>query len=106
VKPGVVVPRPCFKLGLLKMERLSRIRREDGEPSIWRRYFRKRVIRNNADSTACMAYVYFSPIKNRQSAVAVVMPSLTFKSCVQPALYPVGWIGSDAQDVPAAELIG
>jgi putative transposase len=88
---------------LPKTERLSRVRREDGERGIWQRRFWEHAIRDDADHAAHVDYVHFNPVKHGLVAPAAEWPYSTFKSCVHRGLYPLDWIASHIQDLSAGE---
>lgn len=56
-----------FARGLPKAERLSRVRRADGERGIWQRRFWEHAIRNEEDYAAHMDYVHFNPASTASS---------------------------------------
>ena len=59
---------------LPKTERLSGVRRDDGERGIWQRRFWEHAIGDDVDYGTHMDYVHFNPVK------------------------PLDWIGSGVQD--------
>ena len=68
-----------FVRELPKTERLSRVRRDDGERGIWQRRFWEHAIGDDVDYGTHMDYVHFNPVK------------------------PLDWIGSGVQDLSAGE---
>ncbi len=92
-----------FARGLPKTERLSRVRRADGERGIWQRRFWEHAIRNDEDYAAHMDYVHFNPVKHGLVASPADWPYSTFRTCVARALYPEDWTGDAAKEVEAGE---
>jgi putative transposase len=92
-----------FVRGLSATERLSRVRRENGERGIWQRRFWEHAIRTDADYRAHMDYVHFNPVKHGLVRAPAEWPYSTFRSCVRRGLYPLEWIGSGIQDLSAGE---
>jgi putative transposase len=81
----------------------SRVRQADGERGIWQRRFWEHAIRDDADRAAHMDYVHFNPVKHGLVTSPAEWPYSTFRSCAERGLYPLDWIGSDVEDVPAGE---
>jgi REP-associated tyrosine transposase len=92
-----------FVRDLPKTERLSRVRRDDGERGIWQRRFWEHAIRDDEDYGAHVDYIHFNPVKHGLVAAPAEWPYSTFKACVHRGLYPLGWIGSGVQDLSAGE---
>ena len=86
-----------------KTERLSRVRRADGERGIWQRRFWEHAIRDDAEYAAQLDYVHFNPVKHRLVASPADWPYSTLRSCVRRGLYPLDWIRGDVEDVLAGE---
>jgi putative transposase len=91
-----------FVRDLPKTERLSRVRRDDGERGIWQRRW-EHAIRDDEDYGAHVDYVHFNPVKHGLVAAPAEWPYSTFKACVHRGLYPLDWIGSGVQDLSAGE---
>jgi putative transposase len=98
--------KSSFARGLPKTERLSRVRRADGERGIWQRRFWEHAIRDDADYAAQMDYVDFNPVKHGLAASPAEWPHSAFKSCAERGLYPLDWTGAVVEDVPAGEPSG
>jgi putative transposase len=92
-----------FARGLPKTERLSPVRKADGERGIWQRRFWEHAIRDDEDYAAHMNYVHFNPVKHGLVASPADWLYSTFRSCVRRGLYPLDWVGSGVEDVPAGE---
>lgn len=90
-----------FVRGLPKTERLSRVRRKDGERGIWQRRFWEHAICDDEDYAAHMDYVHFNPVKHGHVSVPGDWPYSTFKSCVARGLYPEDWLGTAIDDIEA-----
>jgi len=88
---------------LPKTERLSRVRRADGERGIWQRRFWEHAIRDGEDYSAHMDYVHFNPVKHGLVTSPADWSCSTFRSCAERGLYPLDWIGSGVEDVDAGE---
>jgi len=95
-----------FARALPQAERLSRVRRADGERGIWQRRFWEHAIRNEEDYAAHMDYVHFNPVKHGLVASPADWPYSTFRSCVSRGLYPHDWIGDAAKEIEAGERGG
>jgi putative transposase len=92
-----------FVRGLPKTERLSRVRRADGERGMWQRRFWEHAIRDDEDYRAHVDYVHVNPVKHGLVAAPAEWPYSTFTSCVHRGLYPLDWIASSIQDRSAGE---
>jgi len=92
-----------FVRGLPKTERLSRVRRDDGERGIWQRRFWEHAIGDDRDYGAHVDYVHFNPVKHGLVAAPAEWRYSTSKACVHRGLYPLDWIGSGVQDLSAGE---
>jgi len=92
-----------FARALPKAERLSRVRRADGERGIWQRRFWEHAIRNEEDYAAHMDYAHFNPVRHGLVASPADWPYSTFRSCVSHGLYPHDWIGDAAKEIEAGE---
>ncbi len=92
-----------FVRDLPRTERLSRVRRADGERGIWQRRFWERAIRDDEDYAAHMDYVHFNPVKHGLVASPADWPYATFKSCVDRGLNPEDWIGVGNSNLSAGE---
>ncbi len=93
-----------FVRGLPRTERLSRVRRADGERGIWQRRFWEHAIRDDEDYATHMDYVHFNPVKHGLVSSPADWPYSTFKSCVDRGLYPEDWIGVGNSNLSAGEL--
>ena len=88
---------------LPRTEWRSCVRRADGERGNWQRRFWEHAIRDDGDYATHMDYVHFNPVKHGLVASPAAWPYSTFKSCARRGLYPLDWMGSGIQDVPAGE---
>ena len=61
------------------------------------------AVRDDKDYATHMDYVHFNPVKHGLVASPAAWPYSTFKSCARRGLYPLDWMGSGIQDVPAGE---
>ena len=95
-----------FARGLPRTERLSRVRRADGERGLWQRRFWEHIIRDDEDYAAHMDYVHFNPVKHGLVASPADWPYSTFRACVSRGLYPPDWIGEAAKKMQAGERGG
>ncbi len=92
-----------FARALPKTERLSPVRRADGERGIWQRRFWEHALRDDQDYAAHLDYIHFNPVKHGLVASPADWPFSTLRSCAERGLYPLDWIGSGTADVPAGE---
>lgn len=95
-----------FARALPRTERLSRVRRADGERGIWQRRFWEHAISNDEDYAAHMDSVHFNPVKHGLVTSPADWPYSTFRSCAERGLYPLDWIGSGVDDLPTGEPAG
>jgi putative transposase len=84
-------------------ERRSSVRIARGERGIWQRRFWEHALRDEGDYARHMDYVHYNPVKHGHVTAVVQWPYSTFHRWVKAGVYPVGWGGDGATDVPAGE---
>ncbi|HSO41771.1 MAG TPA: transposase [Rhodospirillales bacterium] len=95
--------KTVFARGLETTERLSRVRRADGERGIWQRRFWEHSIRDDHDRAAHIDYVHFNPVKHGLVSSPAEWPYSTFKISVRRGVYPSDWAGAGVKEMPAGE---
>ena len=93
----------AFAKALPKTGSLSAVRAAKGERGIWQRRSWGHTIRDDHDYAAHADYAHINPVKHGHVARVRDWPYSSFHRCVERGVYPEGWAGGDADDLPAGE---
>ncbi len=88
----------AFVKALPSNERLSDVRRANGERGIWQRRFWEHTIRDDRDYAAHIDYVYFNPVKHGLVSRVRDWPHSSFHRDVAAGIYPADWAGDTDVD--------